>query len=58
MQNKASPVEIPQNYVVPLGNSKAKKQDPWNFHVIFTLVIPENSTPFLIDPWNFDILFL
>ena len=57
-QNKASPLEIPQNYVIPLGNFKAKNQDPWKFHVIFSLVIPENSTPFLIHTWNFHILFL
>ena len=51
------------NCVIPLGNSKwykqlgkAKNQDPWKFHMIYFLIIPGNSTPFLIDPWIFHIL--
>ena len=34
-RNKASPLEIRQNCVAPIGNSKAKMQDPWEFHIIF-----------------------
>ena len=30
-ENKASPLEIPQNCAICLGNSKAKNQDPWKF---------------------------
>ena len=35
-QNKASSLEIPQNCVISLGISKAKNQDPWKFHIIFS----------------------
>ena len=34
-QNKAPPLEIPQNCVTFLGNSNTKNQDPWKFHIIF-----------------------
>ena len=34
-QNKAPTLEIPQNCVRTRGNSKAKKQDPWKFHIVF-----------------------
>ena len=42
-QNKASPLEIPKNFVISLGNSKVKNQDPWKFHIICswsTLEVP------------------
>ena len=35
-QNKAQPLDIPQNCVRFLGNSKAKNKDPWKFHIIFS----------------------
>ena len=35
-QNKASPLEILQNCVRPLRNSKAKNQNLWKFHMIFS----------------------
>ena len=59
------PWEIPQktklhpwnstksNCVIPLGSSKAKNQDPKKVHMIFFLIIPGNSTPFLIDLMEF-----
>ena len=30
------PLDILQNCVTPLGNSKLKNQDPWIFHIIFS----------------------
>ena len=35
-QNKAPPLDIPQNCVRLLGNSKAKNKEPWKFHIIFS----------------------
>ena len=35
-QNKAPPLQILQNCVTSLGNSKARNQDPWKFHIIFS----------------------
>ena len=35
-QNKAQPLDIPQNCVRSLGNSKTKNKDPWKFHIIFS----------------------
>ena len=35
-QNKAQPLDIPQNYVRSLGNSKTKNKDTWKFHLIFS----------------------
>ena len=35
-QNKAQPMDIPQNCVRFLGNSKAKNKNPWKFHIIFS----------------------
>ena len=34
----------------PTGISKAKNQDPWKFHTIFFLIMPGNSTSFLLTP--------
>ena len=34
IQNEASPLEILQNCVTPIGISKAKSQDPSQFHMI------------------------
>ena len=58
-QNKSSPLEILENCVTPVGNSKAKIQDPMKLHIIFSwslLKIPSNTL--LINPWNFRFLFL
>ena len=35
-QNKAPPLEIPKVFVRSFGNSKAKNQDPWKLHIIFS----------------------
>ena len=35
-QNKAQPLDIPQNCVRSFGNSKTKNKDPWKFHIIFS----------------------
>ena len=52
---------MPQNYFRSLGNSKARNQDPWKFHIIFSwspLEIPlcsyltprsRNSTCYFFD---------
>ena len=49
-QNKAQALDIPQNCVRSLGNFKAKKKDPWKFHIIyFFLATLGNSTSFLIN---------
>ena len=48
-------------YIRSLGNSKAKKKDPWEFHIIFSWSSDHhfgNSTSFLINPWKFHMLFL
>ena len=45
-ENKFLPLEIQQNFVTPLGNSKFKNQDPWKFH------------EFLLEhPWKFCFFF-
>ena len=56
-QNKASPLEIPQNCVTPIGISKAKSQDPWNSLYFFWVTLA-NSTSFCIDSRNFLIILL
>ena len=43
-QNKAKPLDIPQNCVRSLENSKAKNKDPWKFHI-------------LGHPWKFHFVF-
>ena len=45
-QNKVQPLDIPQSCVRFLGNCKAKKKDPWKFHIIF-----------LGHPWKFHFVF-
>ena len=35
-QHKAQRLDIPQNCVRSLGNSKAKNKDPEKFHIIFS----------------------
>ena len=35
-QNKAQPLDIPQNCVRTLRNCKTKNKDPWNLHIIFS----------------------
>ena len=56
-QNKVQPLDIPQNCVKSLGNSKAKNKDSRKFHITF-LVTLGNSTLFIINPWKFHMLFL
>ena len=54
-ENKLSPLEIQQNCVTLLGNSKVKNQDPChgNSTLDFTWTPPGNSASFLIDPPEF-----
>ena len=35
-KNKGPSLEIPQIFVTPLGNSKAKNQESWKFYIIFS----------------------
>ena len=49
-QSKTSPLDIPQSCVAPLGNSKAKIQDRWNFHMIFSQSLLEVSLLFELTP--------
>ena len=35
-ESKTSSLDIPQSCVAPLGNSKAKNQDQWKFHMNFS----------------------
>ena len=53
-QNKAQPLDIPQNCVRSLGNFKAKNKDPWKFHIIFSwspfeIPLRFNSTCYFFD---------
>ena len=57
-ESKTFVLDIPQSCVAPLGNSKAKNQDQWIFHIIFFLITDENSSSFLTDPWNFNMFLL
>ena len=54
-KNEAPALEIPQNCVIPIGIFKAKNQDPWIFHMIFSSSPLE--IPLFIEPQNFDIRF-
>ena len=45
-QKKAQPLDIPQNCVRSLGNSKVKNKNPWKFHIIF-------ASPLLEIPLRF-----
>ena len=56
-QNKPPVLEIQQNSVTSLGNSKSKNQDPWKFHMIpypqssnsiFQIPYPQPPSPYLI----------
>ena len=50
-ENKASPLKIPQNCAICLGNCKVKNQDPWKF------LTPEIfSCSFFQNPWKFHVL--
>ena len=59
-KNKAPPLEIPQIFVRPLGNSKAKNQESWKFYIIFScspleipyLQPPTSSPPLFGFFWN------
>ena len=55
VENKLSPLEILQNCVTPLRNSKSKNQDPWKFHMIFSWT-PLEILLFFVDAWNFHML--
>ena len=55
-ENKAPPLEIPQNCLTSLGNSKAKNQDHWKFFIIFSWTPLE--IPLCFNPWKFHMLFL
>ena len=57
-QKKAQPLNIPQNCVRCLGNSKAKNKDPQEILHYFFLVTLGNLTRFWINPWKFYMLFL
>ena len=46
-------LEIQQNCVTSLRNSKVKNQNSWKFHMSFYLNTPGKSASFSIDPWNF-----
>ena len=39
----SSPQENPENCITRIGNSKTKEQDPWKFHMIFSLSPLENQ---------------
>ena len=56
-QKNAQTLDNPQNCVKSLGNSKAKNNDPWKFHIIFSVILG-NSTSFLINPRKLQMLFL
>ena len=61
-KNKAPSLEIPQIFVTPLGNSKAKNQESWKFYIIFScshqeIPYPQPPPPTSIPPlfgffWN------
>ena len=48
-QNKAQPLDIPQNCV---GNSKAKNKDSWKFHFMFSWLRLEIPLGFELAPGN------
>ena len=50
--NPAPPLEIPQNCVRYLGNSKARNQDPWKIHIIFSCSPLEIPLRFYLTPGN------
>ena len=51
-QNKAQPLDIPQNCLRSLGSSKAKGKDPWKFHMTFFWSLLEIPIRFLLTPRN------
>ena len=51
-QNKAQPLDISQNCVRSLGNSRAKSKDPWKFHIIYSWSPLEIPLYFLLTPRN------
>ena len=57
-ENKLSPLEILENYVTLLGNSKVKHKDPLEIPHDFLLNTsgPGKSASFLVDPWNLYLL--
>ena len=58
-QNKGQPLDIPQNCVRSLGNSKqGQKQRRLDIRHYFSLVTLGNSTSFSISPWKFHMLLL
>ena len=57
-ENKASPLEIPDNGATHLGNSKVKNQDPWKFQMIFSWSLLEIPLLFQSHPQSNFSLFL
>ena len=49
LENKLSPLEIPQICATPLGNSKTKNLRPMENPHNFFLITPRKSTSFFID---------
>ena len=54
---QSSTLDIPQNCVRSLKNSKAKNKDPWKSHIIFSCSHLEIRLH-LINPLKFHMLFL
>ena len=50
LENKLSPLEIPQICATPVGDSKPKNPGPMQNPHDFFLITPRKSTSFLIDP--------
>ena len=45
-QNKSQTLDIPQNFVRSLGNSKTKNKNPWKFCIIFSWLPSETQLSF------------
>ena len=56
-QNEASPLDIPQNCVTPIGIFKARDQDLLEISHDFFLTIPGNSFSFFYWPLEFSHTF-
>ena len=50
-ESKTTPLDIPHSCKVWLGNSKAKKQDQWKFHMIFSWSLLKISLLFQLTSW-------
>ena len=49
-ENKLLSLEILQNFVAPLRNSKVKNEDPWKFHMSFSWTPLEIPLLFYFNP--------